>query len=119
MVSRMPLRCARGQVKAISRNRTDCIIAPETERGRTRLGDADKAPASDFAPVPDAKPQSFALAEMVTCDACLRANPPTRSNCLYCGAILPGTLKETQSTRESVGEPGTDANSNSGFCIVL
>ena len=83
------------------------------------MSDADKAPASDFSAVPDAKPQSFALAEMVTCDACLRANPPTRSNCLYCGAILPGTLKETQSTRESVGEPSTDANSNSGFCIVL
>jgi len=83
------------------------------------LSDADKAPASDFAAVPDTKPQSFALAEMVTCDACLRANPPTRSNCLYCGAILPGTLKETQSTRESGGEQGPDANSNSGFCIVL
>jgi hypothetical protein len=25
---------------------------------------------------------------MVTCDACLRANPPTRANCLYCGAGL-------------------------------
>jgi hypothetical protein len=26
---------------------------------------------------------------MVACDACLRANPPTRMNCLYCGAALP------------------------------
>jgi hypothetical protein len=26
---------------------------------------------------------------MVRCDACLRANPPTRVNCLYCAAVLP------------------------------
>jgi hypothetical protein len=26
---------------------------------------------------------------MVRCDECLRANPPTRVNCLYCGAALP------------------------------
>lgn len=28
---------------------------------------------------------------MVRCDECLRANPPTRVNCLYCAAILPQT----------------------------
>ena len=33
-------------------------------------------------------PQGFKPAEMVTCDACLRANPPTRTNCLYCLAVL-------------------------------
>lgn len=33
--------------------------------------------------------RGFALGEMVACDACLRANPPTRTNCLYCGAALP------------------------------
>ena len=26
---------------------------------------------------------------MVRCDECLRANPPTRVNCLYCAAVLP------------------------------
>jgi hypothetical protein len=26
---------------------------------------------------------------MVRCDKCLRANPPTRVNCLYCAAVLP------------------------------
>ena len=26
---------------------------------------------------------------MVRCDECLRANPPTRVNCLYCAALLP------------------------------
>jgi hypothetical protein len=33
--------------------------------------------------------RAFTHAEMVACDACLRANPPTRMNCLYCGAALP------------------------------
>lgn len=28
---------------------------------------------------------------MVRCDSCLRANPPTRVSCLYCGASLPVT----------------------------
>ncbi|HEX8130548.1 MAG TPA: hypothetical protein VF527_15710 [Pyrinomonadaceae bacterium] len=35
--------------------------------------------------------RAFAPAEMVACEACLRANPPTRMNCLYCGAALPVT----------------------------
>lgn len=36
-------------------------------------------------------PRAFAPAEMVACEECLRANPPTRMNCLYCGAALPAT----------------------------
>lgn len=35
------------------------------------------------------EPRGFKPAEMVKCDACLRANPPTRTNCLYCLAVLP------------------------------
>jgi hypothetical protein len=35
------------------------------------------------------QPRGFQPAEMITCDACLRANPPTRTNCLYCLAVLP------------------------------
>ena len=33
--------------------------------------------------------QPFAPEQMVRCEECLRANPPTRVNCLYCGAVLP------------------------------
>ena len=33
--------------------------------------------------------QSFPPQQMVRCEECLRANPPTRVNCLYCAAILP------------------------------
>jgi hypothetical protein len=34
-------------------------------------------------------PQPFARDEMVACEQCLRANPPTRVNCIYCGTVLP------------------------------
>lgn len=40
---------------------------------------------------PAAEP--FAPDQMVRCDECLRANPPTRVNCLYCAAVL--ALSET------------------------
>jgi len=45
--------------------------------------------------VPDSTPglQPFAREQMVACDECLRTNPPTRVNCMYCGALLP--LNET------------------------
>lgn len=33
-------------------------------------------------------PRAFAPAEMVACEACLRANAPARMNCLYCGAVM-------------------------------
>jgi hypothetical protein len=84
------------------------------------LNDAEKAPSSDFAAVPDTKPQSFALAEMITCEVCLRANPPTRSDCLYCAAILPVTRNppEAEPSRDSVSGPSSEANVNSGFYVV-
>ena len=44
---------------------------------------------------PDSTPglQPFARDQMVACEQCLRTNPPTRVNCIYCGALLP--LNET------------------------
>jgi hypothetical protein len=33
--------------------------------------------------------QSFSPDQMIRCEECLRANPPTRVNCLYCAAVLP------------------------------
>lgn len=38
-----------------------------------------------------AAPRRFEPGELVACDECLRANAPTRMNCLYCGAPLPLT----------------------------
>ena len=42
---------------------------------------------TDESTIPTAEP--FAPEQMVRCDECLRANPPTRVNCLYCRAVLP------------------------------
>lgn len=36
-----------------------------------------------------AEPQGFSPEQMVRCEECLRANPPTRASCLYCAAALP------------------------------
>lgn len=35
--------------------------------------------------------RGFTPEQMVRCEECLRANPPTRSSCLYCAAALPVT----------------------------
>jgi hypothetical protein len=40
-------------------------------------------------PLMPSEPQGFAPDQMVRCEECLRANPPTRLNCFYCAAPLP------------------------------
>jgi hypothetical protein len=40
-------------------------------------------------------PRAFSPAEMLKCEACLRANPPTRTSCLYCGGALPLSTAST------------------------
>ena len=84
------------------------------------MSDGDKR-SSGFHPGSDTGPQSFAPAEMITCDECLRANPPTRTNCLYCGAILPATGKEPniQPLTASIAETVESASVESGFYVVL
>lgn len=42
-------------------------------------------------PVEPSEPQGFTPDQMITCDECLRANPPTRINCMYCSVPLPIT----------------------------
>ncbi|MDX6610853.1 MAG: hypothetical protein QOD75_39 [Blastocatellia bacterium] len=49
----------------------------------------DEELISELSDLSPAEPQGFKPEEMVTCDACLRANPPTRTNCLYCLVVLP------------------------------
>jgi len=39
------------------------------------------------------EPQGFASDQMVRCEECLRSNPPTRLDCLYCASSLPVTEK--------------------------
>ena len=40
-------------------------------------------------PLTRSEPSGFAPEEMIRCEECLRANPPTRFACLYCSAALP------------------------------
>ena len=42
-------------------------------------------------PVEPSEPQGFSAEQMIRCEECLRANPPTRVSCLYCVAPLPLT----------------------------
>jgi len=96
---------------------------------RNGLTDTDKSTSLAFDTVPDAKPQSFAPAEMVTCDACLRANPPTRAKCLYCGASLSVTsskaldaeasVKSTDFSRALSAENPTEVGSLNSCYLVL
>jgi hypothetical protein len=53
--------------------------------------DDDFGPGEDVAADLRAEPRGFAPDEMVRCEECLRANPPTRATCLYCASALPVT----------------------------
>ena len=50
------------------------------------------------------EPQAFSAAQMVRCEECLRANPPTRVTCLYCLAPLPLT-EDAKQLRKPVLRP--------------
>ena len=51
--------------------------------------DNETVPLVSDEPIARLEPQSFSPDQMVRCEECLRANPPTRVNCLYCAAALP------------------------------
>ena len=71
-----PRACGRGSVREAS------LPREEEETGLEGFG--GPAGASDAV-------RPFAPEQMVACDACLRANAPTRLSCLYCGAPLAAT----------------------------
>jgi hypothetical protein len=50
--------------------------------------DNENIPLLNDEPSPDLPLRSFTPDQMVRCESCLRANPPIRANCLYCGAAL-------------------------------
>jgi hypothetical protein len=64
----------------------------------------------------DSRPRSFTPAEMITCDSCLRANPPTRQTCLYCGERLLATEPIDAPHVESAATPDVAATC---FYLVL
>lgn len=47
-------------------------------------------------------PRRFKPEELVACERCLRANAPTRLNCLYCGAPLPATAESAELRRPTL-----------------
>lgn len=52
--------------------------------------DNESVPLPDWATEPvESNPAAFAPDLMVRCENCLRANPPTRFNCMYCCDVLP------------------------------
>lgn len=57
------------------------------------LKDNENIPFLDDGPLTTSEPQGFAPDQMVRCEECLRANPPTRLNCFYCAAALPVSEK--------------------------
>jgi hypothetical protein len=58
--------------------------------------DNENVPFFDDETLMPTEPEGFASDQMVRCDECLRANPPTRLSCLYCGASLPVTEKTAE-----------------------
>ena len=46
--------------------------------------------------------RAFSQDELVSCEKCARLNPPTRTNCLYCGACLPISGMATESIKPTL-----------------
>jgi hypothetical protein len=65
--------------------------------------DNEKIPFLDDELLAPAEPQGFAPDQMVRCDECLRANPPTKTKCFYCGASLPVNDKAADFRKPSLG----------------
>jgi hypothetical protein len=59
--------------------------------------------------------KKFAPEEMLTCDACLRANAPTRAQCMYCGAPLSQSTTTTQTVEPAAPE---EAEGNKHYVVV-
>ena len=83
------------------------------------MTDSDKAASGESDVTSEAKPRNFALAEMITCDACLRANPPTRAACFYCGAHLPVASNREGPQPADEANGSTAADASDGYYIVL
>lgn len=64
----------------------------------------------------ESSPRRFGAEELVACAECARANPPTRMNCIYCGAALPTTAGSESLRRPTLRKL---EEWESGFNIVL
>ncbi|MCM3905773.1 MAG: hypothetical protein ND866_29120 [Pyrinomonadaceae bacterium] len=64
--------------------------------------DNENVPFFSDEPLTASEPQGFAPDQMVRCEQCLRANPPTRLGCLYCAAPLPVSEKTAELLKPSL-----------------
>ena len=60
------------------------------------------------------KLRAFASSELVPCSACSRANAPTRTSCLYCGALL-----ETTDVNACSPAPDQEIETTADVCFHL
>jgi len=67
-------------------------------------------------PTTPSQPMAFSVEEMIRCDECLRANPPTRPSCFYCGAPLPVTEASTKLRKPTLLTPD---KSEPGYNTIL
>ena len=56
-------------------------------------------------PVEPSEPLGFPADQMIRCEECLRANPPTRVSCLYCVAPLPLTESAARLRKPVLRQP--------------
>ena len=56
-------------------------------------------------PIEPSEPQGFSAEQMIRCEECLRANPPTRVSCLYCVAPLPVTEASARLRKPVLRQP--------------
>lgn len=56
-------------------------------------------------PVEPSEPLGFPAEQMIRCEECLRANPPTRVSCLYCVAPLPLTESAARLRKPVLRQP--------------
>jgi hypothetical protein len=56
-------------------------------------------------PVEPSEPLGFPAEQMIRCEECLRANPPTRVSCLYCVAPLPVTESSVRLRKPVLRQP--------------
>ena len=80
------------------------------------MADVDSAELLEADASRDVKLKSFSPDELLTCDVCLRANPPTRAACIYCGAAL--TSRATIVSKENEAEPQPAAIATGCYVVI-
>jgi len=70
-------------------------------------------------PIEPSEPQAFSAEQMIRCEECLRANPPTRVSCLYCVAPLPVTQSSARLRQPVLRQPEKHQTGYNNILIPL